>query len=177
MKNLLFIIILVLVASVAVPQETDRKTRKRMKAELKAEHQKRVRELIDSKNYTFKAETVTPRNMKTMNLTTDFGVQVKNDSIFSYLPYFGNNYIQDFTSFKNSPLGFALPINKYSRSNTKKGYKIEIQVINHEEFINLIFHIAKSGYTSLSVTFLSRQSISFDGEILVPPPARESNLP
>ncbi len=177
MKIILLTIILTFSITFVFSQSEQKKSKKRQKAELKAEQTRQIRKLIDSKNYTFKAEMVTPRNMKTMNLTTDFGLQIKEDSIFSYLPYFGNNYIRDFTSFKNSPLGFAQPINKYSRTYTKKGYKIEIKVINNEEYINMVLHISKTGYTSLSASFLDRQSITFDGEILIPVPVEEEENP
>ena len=112
MRVLFITLVLVFSVTAVFPQKADKKSKKRQKAELKAERTRQIRALIDSKNYTFKAENVTPRNMKTMTLTTDFGLQIKEDSIFSYLPYFGNNYVRDFTSFKNSPLGFAQPINK-----------------------------------------------------------------
>ena len=154
--------------TVAFTQSNRKKSKKRYKAELKAEQTKQIRSIIDSKNYTFKAETVKPINTKTMTFTSDFGIEVRGDSIFSYLPYYGNTYVRDFSSHKNSPMGFAQPIYSYSRKYVKSGYKIKIKVKNENEFIDLNFHISKTGYTSLSATFISRQSISYDGEILIP---------
>lgn len=169
MRIILFTIIAVFSVSFVFSQSTQKKSKKRMKAEIKAEQIRQIREIVNSKNFVFKAETVKPINSKRMNLLTDFGVEVRGDSIFSYLPYFGNNYQRDLTTFKNSPLGFMQPINDYDRFSTNEGYKIVVKVKNENEFINLVFHIAKRGYTSLSASFLNRQSISYDGEILIPP--------
>ncbi len=65
-------------------------------------------------------------------------------------------------------MGFMQPIDDYDRSGTNVGYRIVIKVKNENEFINLVFHISKRGYTSLSASFLNRQSISYDDEILIP---------
>lgn len=169
MKTIAISIILIFSISALYSQSTEKKSKKRIKAELKAEQIRQIREIVNSKNFVFKAETVKPINSKRLTLLTDFGVEVRGDSIFSYLPYFGNNYERDFTTFKNSPLGFMQPINDYDRSSTNEGYKIVVKVKNENELINLVFHISKKGYTSLSASFLSRQSISFEGEILIPP--------
>jgi hypothetical protein len=168
MRIVLLTLILFFSLSSVYSQNAGKKSKKRLKAELKAEQIRQIRDILNSKNFVFKAKTVNPVNMKQMTLRSDFGVEVRGDSIFSYLPYFGNEYVRDFSSYKNSPLGFMLPITKYSRSGTNNGYKIQMKVKNENEFINLIFHISKTGYTSLSATFLIRQSISFEGEILIP---------
>lgn len=176
MRTLIITVLLIFSITSVYSQNSDRKSRKRKKAELKAEQTRRIREIVNSKNFVFKAESVNPRNTKRMRLLTDFGVEVRGDSVFSYLPYFGNNYERDLTTFKNSPMGFMQPISDYDRSSTNEGYKIAIKVKNENELINLVFHISKRGYTSLSASFLNRQSISYDGEILIPPqPDEEEN--
>ncbi len=168
MRTLAIIILLAISVNSIHAQNISRKEKRRQKAAQKAEQIRQIRETINSKNFIFKAETVKPINSKRLTLRSDFGIEIRGDSIFSYLPYFGNNYQRDLTSFKNSPLGFMLPIEKYRRSGTNEGYKIEIKIINQNEYINLVFHISKTGYTSLSASFLIRQSISFEGEILIP---------
>lgn len=169
MKTLPFILFFLVIITTVYSQDQSRKGKKRLKAELKAEQIRQIREIVNGKNFVFKAETVKPINSKRLTLIDDFGVEVRGDSIFSYLPYFGNNYERDFTTFKNSPMGFMQPINDYDRFSTNEGYKIVVKVKNENEFINLVFHISKRGYTSLSASFLSRQSISYEGEILIPP--------
>lgn len=170
MRILVLIAIVIFSVNCVFAQSKKKISKKRFKAELKAGQIKNIRAIMDSRNFIFKAESVKPLNMKTLTFTDDFGVEVRNDSIFSYLPFYGNTYVRDFSSHKNSPLGFIQPVNSYSKRNTKTGYILKINVKHEHEFINLKFYISKTGYTSLSASFLNRQSISFEGEILVPQP-------
>ena len=45
-----------------------------------------------------------------MRLLSDFGVEVRGDSIFSYLPYFGNKYERDLTTFKTVQWDLCNPL-------------------------------------------------------------------
>jgi len=126
------------------------KSKKQLNVEQKALQIKQIIEIVASKNFVFKAESVNPVNAGTKKLTTDFGIEVRNDSVFSYMPYYGNTYSRDYTSFKNSPMGFIQPIESYRQSRRKSGYSIDIKVKNQHDVIDLSFHISKTGITSVS---------------------------
>jgi hypothetical protein len=160
--------ILLVIPFLTFAQQEPNKSKKQIKEEQKKEQIEKIREIVRSKNFVFKAETVNGVNSRTKNLTTDFGVEVRNDSVFSYMPYYGNTYSRDYTSHTDSPMGFIQPIDSYSMKKTNKGYHIDIDVTNNHDVINLKFHINKDGETTLSANSINRSSVSYTGFIIVP---------
>ncbi len=166
MKNLALIFVLTFLVSVSFAQE--RKSKKQVKAELKSQKIQLIKNLVDNKTFVFKAYSVVPKNEKIKTLISDFGIEVRNDSIFSYLPYYGNTYSRDYTNFKDSPMGFAQQIISYKRVKTKSGYEVNIKVKNLNELIELVFHISKMGDATVVASSLNRQAITYLGEIYAP---------
>jgi hypothetical protein len=170
MKILILSIFLAFSSTCIYAQNTVQKSKKQLKAEKKAQQIKEIRDIVTSKNFIFKAESVNQVNAGTKKLTSDFGIEVRNDSIFSYMPYYGNAYSRDYTSFKNSPMGFIQPMESYRQIRRKSGYAIDIKVKNQHDVIDLTFHISKTGITSVSASSINRQNITYTGEILIPQP-------
>ena len=160
--------ILLVIPFLTFVQQEPKKSKKQIKEELKKERIEKIREIVRSKNFVFKAETVNGVNSRTKNLTTDFGIEVRNDSVFSYMPYYGNTYSRDFTSQINSPMGFIQPVDSYSMKRTNQGYYIDIDVTNNHDVINLKFHINKDGDATLSANSINRSSVSYTGFIIIP---------
>src|SRR3954462_14236076 len=52
-----------------------------------------TQELINSKHYTFVAQYAQPLGGRQRALTTEYTLTVHNDSLISYLPYFGQAYV------------------------------------------------------------------------------------
>lgn len=169
--------ILLVIPFLIFAQQEPKKSKKQLKEEQKKERIEKIREIVRSKNFVFKAETVNGVNSRTKNLTTDFGVEVRNDSVFSYMPYYGNTYARDYTSYANSPMGFIQPIDSYSMQKTNKGYLVDIDVTNKHDVINLKFHINKDGETTLSANSINRSSVSYTGFIIVPVEERKEESP
>jgi hypothetical protein len=172
MKILILSVLLAFSVTVTYAQNTGNKSKKQLKAEQKTWQTEQIKAVIRSKNFVFKAQTVIPKNERTKTLTTDFGIEVKNDSVYSYMPYFGNIYSRDYSSFKDSPMGFMQPVDDYSTERTKSGYIVRIKVKNGHDVINLTFHISKTGNASLSASSINRQSITYTGIILIPVPEK-----
>jgi hypothetical protein len=170
MKIFTLAILMLLSATLIYAQSTEKKSKRQQKAEEKALKIQHLKELVDNKNFVFKATSVIPKNEKTRSLTTDFGIEVRNDSVFSYMPYFGNTYSRDYTSFKDSPLGFMQPYESYKKTKTKSGYDVDIRVNNEHDIIDFSFHFKKNGTASLTASSINRQAISYMGEILAPKP-------
>jgi len=168
MKNLALTILMILSVSVIFAQGTEKKSKKQLKAEKKAQKIQLIKSLVDDKTFVFKAYSVIPKNEKTKALVSDFGMEVRSDSIFSYLPYYGNTYSRDYTSFKDSPMGFMQPMESYRKVKTKKGYDINIKVKNINDVIDITFHLSKTGDATVVASSINRQSITYIGEILAP---------
>jgi hypothetical protein len=172
--RILTITVLILFSVTSVfAQSTEKKSKKQIKAEQKALKIQQIKDLVESKTFIFRATSVIPKNEKTRSLTSEFGIEVKNDSVFSYMPYFGNTYSRDYTSFKDSPMGFIKPFESYKKTKTKSGYDVDIRVDNDHDVIDLAFHISKNGTASLTASSINRQAISYMGEILTPAPKEE----
>lgn len=170
MKIVIISVLLALSASFVYAQNSGNKSKKQLKAVKKAYQIEQIRTIVRSKNFVFKALTVVPKNERVKTLTSDFGIEVKNDSVYSYMPYFGNTYSRDYSSFKDSPMGFMQPIDSYKMERTRSGYVVRIKVKNQHDIIDLTFHISKTGNASVSASSINRQSISYSGIILIPLP-------
>ena len=171
MKFLIFSVLLAFSVTVTYARNTVNKSNKQLKAKQKAWQMEQIKTVIRSKSFVFKAQTVIPKNDMTKTLTTDFGIDVKNDSVYSYMPYFGNTYSRDYSSFKDSPMGFMQPIDNYSTKRAKSGYIVRIKVKNGRDIIDLTFHISKTGNATVSASSINRQGITYTGIILIPVPA------
>jgi len=167
MKTLTFTFILILSVTLIFAQDS-KKSKRQFKAEQKAQKIQLIKTIIDNKTFVFKAYSVIPSNEKVKTLIADFGIEVRNDSIFSYMPYYGNTYSRDYSSFKDSPMGFAQPMDSYKRVKNKSGYDVNVKVTNENDILELVFHISKMGDATVVASSLNRQSISYLGEILVP---------
>lgn len=166
MKILTVFLVLILSFSVLFAQE--KRSKKQIRTERKSQKIQLVKSIIDNKTFVFKAYSVVPKNERTKTLISDFGIEVRNDSIFSYLPYYGNTYSRDYSSFKDSPMGFAQPMESYKRVKTKKGFEVNIKVKNTNDLIDLVIHISKMGSATVVASSINRQAITYTGEIFAP---------
>ena len=62
---------------------------KKEKREQKANE---VKELIDSKRFTIDVNRAIPMGGRSLNLTSPYSLEMRGDSVISYLPYFGRAY-------------------------------------------------------------------------------------
>lgn len=168
MKTLALSIFLILSVTIVFAQGG--KSKKQERKDRKAQKIQIIKDGVYNKTFVFKAYSVVPKNEKTKALTSDFGIEVRGDSIFSYMPYYGNTYSRDYSKFNDSPMGFAQPIESYKRLKTKRGYEVNIKVKNFNDVIDLVFHITKVGDATVVASSINRQSISYMGEILIPQP-------
>jgi hypothetical protein len=174
MKISILLITLVFSVLTLAAQPEAKKSKSELKAELKRAKAEAIREIVKSKNFIFKAEMVNPGNSRPKSLTTEFGIEVRNDTVFSYMPYFGNIYSRDYTTQKNSVMGFIQPIESFATKRTKKGYLVEIRLTNIHDVIDMNFHISLDGLTSVSASSINWQSIAYTGEILIPANSSEA---
>ena len=138
-----------------------------------------VKQLIQSKNYVFKAQYVYPLNNDVIQLLNGQGagnprylnygydLQVKPDTIISYLPYFGEAYFNvGYNSSNDSGIKFTSTKFDYATTEKKKGnFLINIKPKDARYTNQLILTISSTGSASLSVISVNRQSITFTGYI------------
>ena len=127
--------------------------------------EQKINELINSQCYTFIPQTVLPSRGATRSLTSEYELKIKNDTLVSYLPYFGRAYTASIGSTEN-PLDFKTTDFKYTITDQKKGgWNITIVPKNAGDARQLILSVSQDGYASLQVISTNRDPISFNGYI------------
>lgn len=134
---------------------------KKSKKEQKKEE---VKEILDSGNYTIDVNRALPMNGRSVNLTSSYSLELRSDSAISYLPYFGRAYSVPYGG--GDGLRFEKAITDYSLSYDKKGTaKIQFKARTEEDNFSFNVQVFSNGSTSISVTPVNRQAISYHGEL------------
>ena len=122
-------------------------------------------EKIESRNYTFVPQTALPMGGRSINLSYSYALKVSNDTIDSYLPYFGRAYTAP-SPMDEGGVKFVSTDFDYSISDKKKGsWDVKINVKNNQKLYNLNLQIGYTGNATLTVSETSKQPITFYGKI------------
>jgi signal transduction histidine kinase len=93
-----------------------------------------------------------------------YTLEIRNDSVFSYLPYFGVAYNAPYGGGKS--LNFNASITGYTTRALKKGkIQIDFKTRSDEDNYEYRLTIFPDGSTSIHVQPMNKQSISFTGEM------------
>ena len=119
---------------------------------------------------TFKIDI---RDMQTLRygnrfLTSVWNVEVRNDSLISYLPYLGNAYsVNPYGGSNSKGLNFSERIQSYKqeRNNRKERTTLTLNVENDEDRYTYLIEIYDNGSSTVSVRSYNRDFISFTGEL------------
>ncbi|MDD4107884.1 MAG: DUF4251 domain-containing protein, partial [Prolixibacteraceae bacterium] len=148
-------------------QEQKTKNRKQVRKERQTEKIKEIQQLLDNKTFIFKATHALPMGGGSIQLDYSFDAEVKNDTIDSYLPFFGVAYRVDYGG-RDSGFNFTEAIENYKSEKSKNGYLINFDVKNKMDYLNFTFHISKPGYATLNIISTNRQAISYYGYLETP---------
>jgi len=136
------------------------------KAEKRALVEKRVTEMLDNRHFKIEVDMMHPLNYPSKSLTSYFSLEIRNDSILSYLPYLGRAYQVPYGGGK--ALNFDAPIRQYQESFPKKHMRrIDLSTDNGEDLLFYSIEVFTNGKSTIYVQSRNRQSISFDGEMKV----------
>jgi len=91
-----------------------------------------------------------------------YSVEVRNDTLFSYLPYFGRAYNVPYGGGKG--LNFSHPIENYQEYQKKNGQRhIEIGLTNEEDTYLYTIEVFDNGNSSVEVLSRQRERIFYTG--------------
>jgi len=159
MKN--FKLLLICLAVLCAGSQVLYAQSKKEKAEKKAGA---VKELINSRHYTVDVLRAYPMGGESVNLTSPYSLEIRGDSLISYLPYFGRAYSIPYGGGKG--LIFDAPITNYRCViNTKKTALITFESRNDEDAYQFQVDIFPSGSATIDVVPTKRQSISYQGDL------------
>lgn len=126
--------------------------------------ERKTRQALADRHYTIFVTTAHPIGFPSISLSTPYTLEIRGDSIISYLPYFGTAYSVPYGGGK--ALNFTGTIRKYEDVERKRGeHDIIIEVYNEEDIYVYLLNVFESGSTSIIVRSRQRSEISFLGRV------------
>ena len=134
------------------------------RSEKKARIERAVKKAVDAKTYEINVDRMHPIKGGSRTLTTNYSLKVRNDSVYSYLPYFGVAYSVPYGGGKG--MIFNEPLTDYTTKKLKKG-KVQVTFQTRSEGDNYEYSLTiyPNGSTTINVQATNRQSISYTGEM------------
>lgn len=133
--------------------------------------------LIESRRFTFKAQTVIPTEDSRFNprfmfpngnnlyqLSSGYDVKVTPDSVTAYLPFFGRSFTAPLDPTKGG-IQFTSTDFDYKQSIKKKNYQITITPKDARDIRSLSLTITPAGYAYVQVLSMNKTPISYNGVI------------
>lgn len=162
MKTIRIILSLLLMTAISIT--TLSAQTKKEKRELKKQA---VEKLITSGKYKIDVNRALPARGRSVMLTSPYSVEIRNDSVISYLPYYGRAYSIPYGGGEG--LNFKAPITDYQVDRDKKGTaKIKFSTQSREDKFDFTIDVFSNGSSTIFVNMQNRQSISFNGELDIP---------
>lgn len=124
-----------------------------------------VTRILNDQRYVFKAQQVMPSGGRTRNLTGDnYDLTVTKDSVSSWLPYFGRAYSAPIDPTKGG-FQFVSTEFDYNVTQNNDSWDITIKPKDTRDVQELYLTVFKNGNSTLRVSSISRQPISFSGVV------------
>ena len=127
---------------------------------------KALKDLLDSRHFTFKARTMMPTGRGARQLTSDYDLTIKGDTVVAYLPYFGRAYAPVLPG--EGGIDFTSTHFTYKIREKKDEWLVTIQPKDTRDVRQLYLTIQDNGYAQLQVNSNNRQPISYSGQIEKP---------
>lgn len=119
---------------------------------------------IESRHYIINVDRALPMQGRSVNLTSSYSLEIRNDSVISYLPYFGRAYTVPYGG--GNGMIFREPLTDYTISFDKKNAaRIKFRTKTTEGTADFNLQIFPNGSSSIQVTPSNRQSISYQGTL------------
>ena len=123
-----------------------------------------VEKALADRHYSIDVQMMYPQRGPVKNISGNYSLEVKGDTLVSYLPYFGRAFQVPYGGGKG--LNFTAPILSYREGKLKKGLtRIEIVTRNDEDQYFYTLDIFENGRATVDVVARERDNIRFDGEM------------
>lgn len=138
------------------------------KAAEEAKIASQVENALTERHYKITINRMNPRRGPSVSVSNDFSLEVKGDTLISYLPYFGRAYSIPYGGGKG--LNFTAPIKDYQEEKGHKdGTLIRMTVDNEEDLLTFNIEVFSNGNTTIDLTMRDKESISYSGEMDLEP--------
>jgi hypothetical protein len=121
---------------------------------------------ITAKRWHIDINTMNTMRYGSRTVTPDFYLELKGDTLHSYLPYLGQTRVSS-TLSPSIGLNFEEPVLKYKESmpKSKKYTQIDIDVKTREDSYHYVIEVKDSGEATIRVRSMNSDPISFDGTL------------
>lgn len=127
-----------------------------------AEQAAKVKAGLAEKRFSINVDRMYPMKGGSKNVSFGYGVEVRNDSLISYLPYFGRAYDIPYGGGKG--LNFSEHIGSYHDTQAKNGQRIiDIEVTNTEDTYFYSIKVYDNGSSTIDVQSRNLEHISYSG--------------
>ena len=123
-----------------------------------------VKEALQNRRYTIDIHMMHPLRGRAVNVTSNYSVEVKGDTLVSYLPYFARAYQVPYGGGKG--LNFIAPITGYQSETDRKGTtRIMLTSENEEDSYLYVLEVFSNGESSVEVQSRQRDRIYYTGRM------------
>lgn len=136
------------------------------RAERRARTQQAVAEALAARQLRISITSMSSARYGTRTVSFGWELEVKGDTLVSYLPYLGRVYR---ASVLPTPIGlnFEAPILDYHESRMKSGHtRLDIRVKTVEDVYDYVVEVYDSGKATIFVRGQYRDAITFDGDVV-----------
>jgi hypothetical protein len=130
------------------------------------EKRREIADAIATKQWHIDINSMNTMRYGSRTVTPDFYLELRGDTLRSYLPYLGQAYVSP-TLSPTIGLNFEEPVLRYkeSRPKSKKYTQVDIDVRTREDSYHYVIELYDSGEATIRVRSLNRDPISFDGTL------------
>ena len=127
-----------------------------------------VAEAVESQQIRIGISWMNTLKYGSKSVTPDFFLELKGDTLNSYLPYMGQAYRPTMPS-QSEGLNFEVPVQQVRKSHPKNNrWQLEIMARTNEDNYKYLIDIFDTGKATIHVSCANRDPISFDGELIAP---------
>ena len=160
MKRVILIILVAISAAILLSGCATSEEKAAQMVELSAN----VTNALNNRDYKIAIDRMYPMRGSSRHVSFGYSVEVRNDTLISYLPYFGRAYNVPYGGGKG--LNFIAPIGSYQEFMKRNGQRhIEIGVSNEEDTYFYTIEVFDNGNSTVDVRARQRERISYSGNI------------
>ena len=142
------------------------------KAARKTEQAAKVKAALAEKHYKIVVNSMadlSETDEKTSpQLLSTYRLEVRNDSLITFLPHYGYNHILGEAGVGTRGLILYEPISSYQEELTKKSKRhIEISVEKEDDTLIFMIEVSANGNSNISVRSRRRERISYSGNLML----------
>lgn len=131
----------------------------------RADNELNMESLLKSRNFVFKAQTANPMRGNLVQLTSEYDMVVANDTLRTFLPYFGRAYA---SPTYNGEGGIKLTTTNFEyllSGKRKKHWNLTLKPIDDQTIQQMTLSVSENGYANLRVMSNNRDPINFNGVV------------